>query len=204
MAIYVAIKLPFLIFFTLSLNAILNGMLSMLLGTGLSLRQSILAQLMSFALFSLILGAIAPITLFFAGQAPSPDTDQAYTAHSSYLLIHTTLIAYAGVMANLQLFRLLIYVCPTRQAAITTLISWIIGNGIVGTQLSWILRPFFGSPNLEPTFLREDPFNGTFLESVWRAMSRLMSQEVAIGVTFLAATISITILYHIIYRKNTP
>lgn len=202
MAAYVAIKLPLLIFFTLSLNALLNGMLSMLLGTGLSLKQSLLAQLMSFALFSLILGALAPVTTFFAGHAPPPDTEQAYTAHSAYLLIHTSLIAYAGIMANLQLFRLLIHVCPTRRAAVTTLASWIIGNGIVGTQLSWILRPFFGSPNLEPAFLREDPFNGTFIESIWRAASRFVTHEQAIIILLTTFLITLFTLHRIIRKEH--
>jgi len=43
MGIYVALKMPLLIFITLACNGFLNGMLALLLGTGLGFKQSLLA-----------------------------------------------------------------------------------------------------------------------------------------------------------------
>ncbi len=59
-AVFVAIKMPLLIFATLSINAVLNGVLAALLGSGLTFRQTAMAILQSFALFSLMVGALGP------------------------------------------------------------------------------------------------------------------------------------------------
>ena len=170
MGLYVGVKLPILIFFTLACNAALNGTLGLLLGAGLGFRQSMLSLLMSFAVFALILGAASPIMLFLVSNLPSPDSEYSRIAHASYLLIHTFLIAYTGVTANVHLFKCLLSYCPDKRSAIITLLSWLAGNAFVGAQFSWILRPFFGSPELEVAFLREDPFNGTFYGAVGRSV----------------------------------
>jgi hypothetical protein len=40
-------------------------------------------------------------------------------------------------------------------------------NLLVGAQISWNLRPWFGSPGMSVAFLREHPFDGTFYDSVF-------------------------------------
>src|SRR5688500_26940 len=54
MGAYVAVKLPLLIALTLGCNGLLNGLLGLLLGTGLGFRQSLLALLSSFALAAVV------------------------------------------------------------------------------------------------------------------------------------------------------
>src|SRR5947209_2979533 len=49
-ASYTAIKFPSLIFLTCAGNAVLNGMLAQLLGSGLTFKQTSMAILMSFAI----------------------------------------------------------------------------------------------------------------------------------------------------------
>jgi len=63
-SVFTAIKFPLLIFLTCIGNGAVNGMLAQLLGSGLSFRQTAFAILMSFAVASLILGSLSPITLF--------------------------------------------------------------------------------------------------------------------------------------------
>jgi len=172
MGVYVAIKMPGLIFLTLICNGLLNGMLGLLLGSGLGFRQSLMAQLISFSIAAMVLGAIAPVTFFMALNAPEADAPNAGSAHTNFLITHTLLIAFAGVIANLHLAKLLIATTPTRQIAGATLASWILGNAFVGAQLSWILRPFFGTPTLKVAFLREHPFDGTFYEVVWNSINK--------------------------------
>lgn len=174
MGAYVAIKMPILIFATLLCNGFLNGILGLLLGSGLGFRQSLMAQLASFAIAAMVLGSIAPVTFFMALNAPSPEAPNAATAHANFLVAHTFLIAFAGVVANLHLAKLLIAVTPTRQIAAATLGAWLAGNAFVGAQLSWIMRPFFGTPSIEVAFLREHPFEGTFAEVVWRSLYRIL------------------------------
>ena len=173
MGAYVAVKLPLLIALTLASNGLLNGLLGLLLGTGLGFRQSLLALLTSFALAALILGSLAPVTFFLAWNAPPPDAAGAGNAHSAYLVTHTLLIGFAGITSNIHLHRLLAVKSPTPAAATTTLLAWLGGNGFLGAQFSWILRPFFGSPRLKVEFLRPDPMVGNFYQAVWSSIDHL-------------------------------
>ncbi len=173
MGAYVAVKLPLLVFLTLACNGLLNGLLGLLLGTGLGFRQSLLALLTAFALAAVILGSLAPITLFLAWNAPSAHSPGAATAHAAYLVTHTFLIGFAGITANIHLHRLLAVKAPTPAAATATLLAWLGGNGFLGAQFSWILRPFFGSPSLKVEFLRPDPLVGNFYESVWNSIDHI-------------------------------
>src|SRR4051812_1279073 len=61
---FTAVKFPLLIFLTCGGNALLNGMLAQLLGSGLSFRQTSLAILLSFAAAAVVLAALSPVTLF--------------------------------------------------------------------------------------------------------------------------------------------
>ncbi|MFC5051296.1 hypothetical protein ACFPK9_11825 [Rubritalea spongiae] len=170
MAAFVALKLPILIFCTLAVNGLINGLLAQVLNSGISMRQSMQFLLTGFAAMAVILGSLSPITLGLAIQAPAPHQDSASDYHAATLLTHTTIIAYAGIVAHLSLLGFLKHFCPTPQAATMTFLAWISGNLFVGAQLSWVLRPFFGSPNLQVAFLREDPFRGTFYETVWHSI----------------------------------
>ncbi|MGJ8697583.1 MAG: hypothetical protein ACSHYF_14795 [Verrucomicrobiaceae bacterium] len=185
MGFYVGLKMPALIFITLACNGFLNGMLSLLLGSGLGFRQSILAQLLSFAVAALILGSLSPVLFFMALNAPAPDAANAHTAHANYLVTHTVLIAYAGVIANVHLARLLLAVTRDQKIAATTLGAWLAGNAFVGAQFSWILRPFFGTPSLKVQFLRDDAMRGTFYETVWRSLDKITGGQPVIALTVL-------------------
>jgi hypothetical protein len=171
MGVYVALKMPLLVACTLGCNGMLNGLLGLLLG-GLGFRQSLLALLSAFAVSALILGSLSPVTLMLALDAPPPDSPQAAAAHSGYLLFHVLLIAVAGIAGTLSLHRILRERCTSTSVASLTMLAWLAGNGILGMQFSWILRPFFGTPRLKVQFLREDPMNGSFLEAVWHALNR--------------------------------
>ncbi len=173
MGFYVAVKLPLLVALTLGCNGLLNGLLGLLLGTGLGFRQSLLALLSSFALAALILGSLAPVTFFLALNAPLPTAASAGSAHAAYLVTHTVLIGLAGITANLHLHRLLATQAPTATAATATLLAWLGGNGFLGAQFSWILRPFFGSPGLKVEFLRPDPMTGNFYQAVWKSIGHI-------------------------------
>lgn len=172
-SLYTAIKFPLLIFLTCAGNAILNGMLAQLLGSRLSFRQTALAILMSFAIASIILGAFSPIALFVLYNTPALDSATAITGHSVTLLTHVFLIAYAGIVANHVLFRLLEKLSGSRAVARRVLFSWLAGNLLLGAQLAWILRPFIGHPALAIQFLRDDPLRGNFYEAVGSALKRL-------------------------------
>lgn len=169
---YTAVKFPLLIFITCAGNALLNGCLALVLGAGLGFRQTMVAILMSFAIVAMILAAFAPIMLFLLWNTP-PLAGRGTTGHSITLLAHVTLISFAGVAGNHRLLLLLKHHTDSARTAWTVLLAWLGGNLLLGSQVSWILRPFVGSPGLPVEFLRDDPLRGNFFESVWGALHRL-------------------------------
>lgn len=200
MGAFVAIKMPLLVALTLACNGLLNGLLGLLLGSGLGFRQSLLALLSSFAVAAMILGSLAPVTFLLAWNAPPPDSPDAAQAHAAYLVSHTLLIGFAGVTANLHLHRLLARRAPTPSAATATLLAWLAGNGFLGAQFSWILRPFFGSPRLDVTFLRDDPLRGNFYQTVWRSMDAISGGH-ALPV-LLTASLALLFPVYLAVRSN--
>lgn len=169
-AVYTGIKLPLLILLTCGGNILINGFLGQLLGTGLGFRQTMMAILTSFAITGLLLGSFAPVTLFLLWNTPPLTPDSGSMGHSITLLTHVALIAYAGIVGNHRLFRLLQHLAGNRAIAGRALFAWLAGNLLLGSQISWILRPFIGSPGLPVQFLRDDPLRGNFFEAVWASL----------------------------------
>ena len=161
MGVYVAIKMPLLILLIVASTAFLNGIIGVVTGSGLGMRQSLLAQLLCFAICGLILGSLSPVVFFYVLNEPG---------YSGFLLTNVVIIAGAGIASCLQLKRVVNGLVPDSKKASRTLKLWLLSDAFVGTQLSYILRPFFGSPDLNIALLREDPFDGTFYEAVWWAL----------------------------------
>ena len=171
---FVAAKLPLLIFLTLLTNGLLNGMLSQLLGSGLGFRQTMLAMLMSFAGFSLITGALSPVALMMVLDAPAPGTPGGRDAYRTILLVHVAIIAFAGITAHRRLYPVLAAAAENPAAAPRVFFAWLTGNLFVGAQLSWNLRPFFGQPGKDVSFLRPDWNQSSFYESIFNNFKSLL------------------------------
>lgn len=171
-AVFTAVKMPLLIFLTCGGNALLNGLLAQVFGAGLGFRQSALAILMSFTIAALVLAALSPVALFVLWNAPPLASAGRGVGHSITLLTDVLFVAYAGVVANRRLLRLLGAICA-RGTARRVFWSWLAGNLFLGAQLAWVLRPFIGSPGLAIEFLRDDPMHGTFYGAVFRALRAL-------------------------------
>lgn len=206
MGLFVAVKMPLLIICTLGCNALLNGLFGMLLGSGLGIGRSLFALLLSFAVAALILGSLAPVTWVLASNAPPPDSPDAGRSHAGYLVSHTFLVGYAGVCANVHLHRLLQARSASRRIASLTLFAWLAGNAFLGAQFSWILRPFFGSPNLNVAFLRPDPLEGNFYEAVWHSLLQISGHPAAAALLLAAALagVGIPVLRALIAPRRQP
>jgi len=50
---------------------------------------------------------------------------------------------------------------------------WAVLYTFVGIQMGWTLRPFVGSPEWFPTFVRQEPFTNAYVE-VWAILQRAM------------------------------
>lgn len=174
-ALYTAVKLPLVLLLTTLLNAVLNAMLAPLLGLNLNFRQCLLAILTSFSIAGTVLGAFSPLAWFLVWNVP-PLTEVNRTSaltHSCILLLVVAAIALAGITANLRLAQFLRHAGGNRAAALRVLFAWLAGNLLLGSQLSWIMRPFIGSPGLPVQFLRLDAFHSSFFEAWLYAVSQL-------------------------------
>lgn len=174
-ALYTGIKLPLIILLTAAGNAMLNAMLAPLLGLNIPFRQSFMAVLMSFTISAAILGSFAPLVAFLIWNTPpmSPDVRIDNGTYNFILLVFVVLIAFAGNAGNLRLLQLLRQLAGSPGVAFRVLFAWMAGNLFVGAQLSWILRPFVGSPGLPVQFLRPDAFKGNFYECIFHSFLQL-------------------------------
>ncbi len=174
-AAFAAAKFPLVVGLTCGGNALLNGLLAQSIGSGLSFRQATLAILMSFAVAALVLLALVPIALFLLWNTPSLRSGDSSAGHSLTLLAHVVAIAYAGWVGNRRLYGLLARRSRDAGKARATLLAWLGGNLLLGSQISWILRPFIGNPHLPVEFLRDHPLRGGFYEQLWRSLVQLFA-----------------------------
>jgi hypothetical protein len=177
-ALYTAIKFPLIILLTATANAMLNAMLAPLLGLNIPFRQSFLAILMSFTIAGAILGSFAPLVAFVIWNSPpmTANVQQSNGPYGFILFTFVVVIAFAGITSNLRLLQLLRHLGGNRRGvAFGVLLAWLAGNLFFGTQLSWIMRPFIGTPGMPVQFLRADAFHGNFYETIFRTVVHLFT-----------------------------
>jgi len=175
-AFFVAIKFPLIILLVTAGNALINGLLAPLLGLSIRFYQSFSAIVMSLTVTSAILGAFSPVMAFLIWNAPSMGSKA--STQSSYCLIllaHVAVIALAGTTGNVRLLQLLVRLSSNRAIALRVLGAWLTGNLFLGTQLTWILRPFIGSPTLPVEFLRANAFHGNFYETIFHSFQEILT-----------------------------
>ncbi len=177
-ALYVAIKFPLIIILTTLGNALINAMFAPLLGPNIPFRQSVSAIVMSFTITAAILGAFSPLIAFMTWNAPPMSAHPAsIPAYNFIKLTHVAVITFAGTMGTTRLFQLLVKLGGNRAVARRVLFAWLAGNLFLGSQLSWILRPFIGLPSLPVEFLRPNAFHGNFYENVFAALAHLFQSN---------------------------
>ena len=176
---FVALKFPLIVLLTTAGNALLNSMLAPLLGLHLSFRESLKAILMSFAITGAVLGAFSPLAAFVTWNCPAMDPNIAIsgTTYSFIMLVHVGVIALAGIAGTLRLGQLLRALSPTAVVARRVLLAWLAANLFLGSQLSWILRPFIGSPVMPVEFIRATAFKGNFYETVFGSLRRVLQLD---------------------------
>ncbi len=165
LALYVGIKMPLLMIGTTILAALLDWIIARMLGNRLSLRQTmgIIWGAMTTACWILL--GLAPVTFFLGGTGfGAGDPGRLRTDHNWLLLIHISLIALAGMIGIGALRHNLRKLLPDRRKADRLYWCWIGSFILVGGQLSWILRPFVGSPFYPVAFIRPDAFSRNFFE----------------------------------------
>ena len=98
-------------------------------------------------------------------------------ASPEYALLQLTLavfVALAGVMGNVRLVPLLRQWTGSMIVARNVLLAWLAGNLFLGSQICWVLRPFIWEPNRPVEFIGQDCFQGSFFETIFEGVRRLM------------------------------
>jgi hypothetical protein len=174
-ALYTGIKLPLVILLTTLGNGLLNGMLAPLLGLNVTFRQAFASVLLSFAVTAMVLGALSPVALFIVWNTP-PLTAGTRLTSPEYGFLQLTLtvcVAIAGVTGNLRLLPMLRRWTDSRATARNVLLAWLVVNLFLGSQISWVLRPFIWDVNRPVEFIGPGSFQGSFFETVFNAIGRL-------------------------------
>jgi hypothetical protein len=175
-ALYAGIKLPLVILLTTLGNGMLNGMLAPLLGLNATFRQSLLVVLMTFAVAAMILGALSPVALFVVWNTPAL-TAATHEWSPEYGFLQLTLavfVAYAGIVGNMRLLPMLSQWTASLGVARRVLFAWLAGNLFLGSQICWVLRPFVWDPDGPPQFIGRQYLHGSFFETVFEAVRRLI------------------------------
>lgn len=169
LSLYVAIKLPVLFLGTTAIVAVFNWMMACVLGSGLSLRSTVFVVLASITIGCWILLSLVLVALFFmmSGVSYAGTHDELRYAHNSILIIHIFILAFAGVAGNAALLKGLRRIVNARCPVYTLFLFWLTAFAFVGCQMSWILRPFVGSPFYPVAFMRPDCLSRNFYEFIF-------------------------------------
>ncbi len=169
---YAAIKLPLVLIATAALTLVFNWMSAVLLGLGVRFAQVAVLSFLVLAVAAVLLASLAPVAWLFAVSAPEPSLD-ARATHNLLYLLHTGMVAGAGLAGMAVLWRTLVRMAAERhgdgrERARRIFAAWVLSFALVGGEVAWALRPFVGSIYYPPAFLRPDALDGNVYEFVAR------------------------------------
>jgi hypothetical protein len=169
LAAYVAAKFPIILLGTTALVMFLNGIVASVLGSGLSFRQTAAVTWGAMSVACWILLGLLPVSLFFTWTAAATGgtAAQMRLTHNLLLLTQILLIAVAGIAGNAALLQGLRRVVRRGCPVDALHACWLAAFLLVGCELSWVLRPFIGSPFYPVRFMRPDALERNFYEFVF-------------------------------------
>jgi hypothetical protein len=163
--LYSAIKVPGLLLGSFALSVPSYFVLNSLLGLRQDLAVAARALLAAQAALTIVLCALAPVTMFF--YAGSNDYPWAIVFHA----LMFTVASIAGQLLLRRLYRPLI-ARDTRHRLLLRL--WLVIYGFVGIQMGWLLRPFIGHPEMPTQFFRPDSWGNAYVHVArlfWQALT---------------------------------
>ena len=172
--LWAAIKTPWLILATLSGTAAANWMTASLLGARFSFRQSLAIQLMGYAVMATLLLSMAPISLLMAWASPASAGAGKMLGQAIITIFQVLVIAGAGIASHVRLYHLLSHVCLDKTIARLVFLAWLAENLLLGSHLSWYMRPFIGNPSIPVEFYCDEALvKGSFYGDLTEKFSRL-------------------------------
>lgn len=163
--LYSAIKVPMLLLISLYLTVPSYYVLYSLLGGKRTLGQTIMLLLFGFTIMSTVLIALVPVNLFFIITTTKSSATYAFT-----VLLNIAIFALGGFFAFTYFIKgaKALYPEPSENWKPAFLLGSIILM-FVGTQMAWVLRPYF---NYYQWFIR--PLESNFYTAVIELVARFM------------------------------
>jgi hypothetical protein len=151
------VKVPMLLLCTFVISLPSYFVINTLFGLRADFKYAIRALLATQAGLTIILSSFAPLTAFV------------YVSISNYraaILFNLLMFASATLTAQLILRRLYQPLIESNKRHVWLLRVWLVTYIFVGVQMSWILRPFIGSPSMPPQFFREGAWGNAYVTLV--------------------------------------
>ncbi len=164
---YAAIKLPLVLISTAALTMVFNWMTAVLFGLHVRFAQVAVLSFLALGVAAVVLASMAPVAWLFSVSVPPPSLE-ARATHNLLYLLHTGLVAGAGLAGMAVLWRTLEQLAGSRRRARRVFCAWVLSFALVGGEVAWALRPFVGSIYYPPAFLRPDALDGNVYEFVAR------------------------------------
>jgi hypothetical protein len=162
------IKVPALYLLTVAICFPALFIILVLMGSRLSFLQTLCLILLALTLNAILLAAFAPIVFFFIITGSSYDFIK---------LLHVAVMGFSGAWAMLALWQGLREMCEKSnlypKQAIRIMQIWILVFAFVGTQMTWSLRPFVGSPDRPFQVFRTDK-EGNFYRAIAQSIGELL------------------------------
>ena len=162
--IYDAIKIPLLLLISMYITVPSWYVLSSLLGGKITFRQIVVLLLSGLAVMSVVLIALVPVNFFFILTT----ANTTYTTYGFLVLLNITIFALAGLFALTFLLKGFSKVYSEAE----WIFAFVVGSVLfmfVGTQLAWVLRPYF---HYYPGFIR--PVEKNFYVALIELISNLL------------------------------
>ncbi len=163
-----AIKLPALYLITLIICLPTLYFFDILFGSKLGFKQYVTMALTSVSVISVLLFSFAPVVLFFLISVKGYDF---------FLLLNVLIMTITGAV-GVRLFYKGMRDMTGPEAADKDfrhklLKGWVVLYGLVGSQLGWTLRPFFGAEG-EPFQIFRPEINGNFYAKVIESIGTML------------------------------
>lgn len=174
-----AVKFPLLLLGTAALCSLAYFVVARFLGVTLPFVRVQRCALSAFRAIAVLLGSLSPVALFLGRTMAAPD-ERSLGGYPAFVGIDMAFIAVAGAVVVVTQARALLResaVTARRSAAVVA--AWLALSLLVGGQLAFWLRPFFGIASLAgapPFALGDEPtVTGArnFYEVVWQFVANV-------------------------------
>ncbi len=163
-----AIKLPALYLITLIICIPTLYFFDILFGSKLNFKQYVTMALTSVSVISVLLFSFAPVVLFFLISIRD---------YNFFLLLNVLIMAITGVVGVKLFYKGMVDMVGPEAIEHTMrkrlLKGWVVLYALVGSQLGWTLRPFFGSEGQAFEIFRPE-INGNFYAKVLQSIGAML------------------------------